>query len=67
MGSDTPRLPGDTHQPQRGSDVEAYIKRWRDLAKPHSMIWYALDNMLDDYRLHADTGTPLTREVLGAH
>jgi hypothetical protein len=54
------------HFPHRGSDVEAWLIRQRDeWASPnlkiedHPSCWYALDGVLDDYRLHADTGTPL--------
>lgn len=60
------------HQPHRGSDVEAWIKRHRDehgnlSANYPTDEWRAIDNMLDDYREHADTGTPLDREVEGPH
>jgi hypothetical protein len=52
------------HVPHRGSDVEAWIKEARDeypksTGYPESPEWLALDGLLDDYRLHADTGTPL--------
>jgi hypothetical protein len=52
------------HQPQRGGDVEAWIKQRRDEYRPSSTDWTALDRLLDDYRLHADTGTPLSGEVI---
>lgn len=67
------------HVPHRGSDVETYIKNARERAKTPSGTpldaYYALDRLLDDYRLHADTGTPLTEvapdggdpESQGAH
>lgn len=49
------------HRAHRGSDVEAFIKRERDA---HEVIApagaRALDRLLDDYRLHADCGVPLT-------
>lgn len=60
-----------TYQPERGDDVEIWIKRERD--KYGSDMWdsenyndriayLALDNLLDDYRLHSDTGVPLLSE-----
>lgn len=56
------------HRPTRGSDVEAWIKRRRNqTAVKGSAEWYVLDTLLDDYRDHVDTGTPLGREVLGPH
>ncbi|MEO3860955.1 hypothetical protein [Acrocarpospora sp. B8E8] len=45
--------------PQRGDHVEAWLKRQRDRWTEHTRQWTALDNALDDYRLHADCGTPL--------
>lgn len=55
----------DTHIPQRGSDVEEWIKARRDVWSPDSQSWQALDDLLDDYRLHADTGSPLFGLVQG--
>lgn len=57
-----------SHQPKRGDDVEAWIKRARDELGPtdnnaYYHPWFALDQLLDDYRAHADTGTPLSEEV----
>lgn len=53
----------NTHIPHRGSDVEGFIKRHRDerigLGMSHGS-YQALDWLLDDYRLHADTGVPLS-------
>lgn len=52
------------HTPHRGSDVEAFIKQARDGwdkgDELQGVIWRALDRLLDDYRLHAATGTPLS-------
>jgi len=51
--------------PYRGSDVEVWLKRKRDeYALPDGTpgdyeAWTAMNDALDDYRLHADTGTPL--------
>lgn len=56
-----------SHQPHRGSDVETFIRNFRDQHGPsfdgndlHSESWYSLDNLLDEYRLRADIGITLT-------
>jgi len=51
--------------PRRGDEVEAWIKRFRDSYSDHGWEdeWAALDDLLDDYRLHADTGTSLSQDV----
>lgn len=54
--------------PRRGDTVEAWIKRQRDSYHRKERygeadVWYALDHLLDNYRLHADTGTNLNEEV----
>jgi hypothetical protein len=54
--------------PRRGDEVERWIKRERDTYNQYSAgedgaAWFALDDLLDDYRLHADTGTPLDQFV----
>jgi DNA polymerase-3 subunit epsilon len=55
------------HQPHRGDAVEAWLKQQRDRhlddyqAPPPE--WHALDALLDAYRLHADTSTPLHEHV----
>lgn len=60
------------HIPHRGSDVEAFIKAARDRIKDETplgenmMGWAQLDNLLDDYRLHADTGVMLDQKVTEA-
>ena len=55
------------HKPTRGDEVEAWLKRQRDeYTVPGCLAagaYRALDLALDDYRLHADTGTPLGDEV----
>lgn len=46
--------------PARGDAVEAWLRAHRDsYDRDHDRQWPAIDEMLDDYRLHADTGTPL--------
>jgi hypothetical protein len=47
---------------ERGDEVAAWLKRQRD-SHPRNDVWHALDWVLDDYRLHADTGTPLSENV----
>jgi hypothetical protein len=47
-------------RPQRGDLVEQWLKSRRDrFSEHHDTQWDVIDNLLDDYRLHADTGTPL--------
>lgn len=58
------------HHPERGSDIDAWLKRHRDQYVNHSTgektgVWHAIDGILDDYRDHADTGTPLGQDVQG--
>jgi hypothetical protein len=58
------------HEPRRGSDVEAWIKWHRDRNPKGSDCshgWYVLDDLLDSYREHSDTGTPLSAAVVGPH
>ena len=51
------------HAPTRGSDVEAWIKSFRD-RRPKTSPWFVtLDRLLDDYRLRADTGLPLAADI----
>jgi hypothetical protein len=55
------------HRPQRGDAVEAWLKQQRDQYGWHgtndATRWNTLDRLLDDYRLHADTGTPLDQHA----
>jgi hypothetical protein len=53
----------DDFKPQRGDEIERWIKTQRDTYNQGSQAWVALDDALDCYRLHADTGTPLDGEV----
>lgn len=49
-----------TDKPCRGDAVDLWLESWG--AK--SGVYHALvDEMLTDYRLHADTSTPLEHEV----
>lgn len=57
------------HYPERGDQVEAWIKDRRDKQGPFryedNEAWGALDNLLDEYRLAADTGRSLENMVNG--
>ncbi len=57
----------DTFQPQRGDEIEAWIRdarnRHYEPGPNHAREWTALDDLLDDYRLHADLGSPLSQPV----
>ena len=53
----------ERHQPRRGDEVERWLRDWRDGYPGGSPAWLAADWLLDDYRLHADAGTPLDTEV----
>ena len=50
-------------RPQRGDAVEAWLKQQRDRCIGHASTYNAVDGLLDEYRLHADTGTPLDQHV----
>jgi hypothetical protein len=53
------------HTARRGSDIEAFVKAYRDQF-PRDMLdgrFHAIDDLLDLYRLHADTGVPLGEPV----
>jgi hypothetical protein len=51
------------HQPHRGDRFEAWLKEQRDACFGHATTWGAVDGLLDRYRLHADTRTPLGQHV----
>jgi len=51
------------HQPRRGDRFEAWLKEQRDACFGHATTWGAVDGLLDRYRLHADTRTPLGQHV----
>lgn len=56
------------HRPMRGDQVAEWIKRSRDFFAgsddDRDLCYYrAVDGLLDDYRLHADVGAPLYRDV----
>lgn len=51
------------HMPKRGDEIEAWIKLKRDEYVVGTEEWWTMDELLDDYRLHADTLTPLGEHV----
>ncbi|WP_432185442.1 hypothetical protein [Streptomyces tendae] len=53
-------------QARRGDQFEAWLKTQRDACFGHASSWAAVDGLLDQYRLHADTGTPLGEHVCEA-
>lgn len=64
--SETPATTPEAHRPRRGDAVATWLKEQRDAhldgyGKPPE--WHTLDRLLDLYRLHADTGTPLGQDV----
>jgi hypothetical protein len=51
-------------QPRRGDQFEQWLKTQRDENRDTGHgVWSTLDGLLDRYRLHADTGTPLGEHV----
>lgn len=50
------------HLPMRGDAVEAWLKRQRDGYDNGNAEWYALDGLLDEYRLMSDEGRPMLVE-----
>jgi hypothetical protein len=61
-----PRRP---FEPHRDDEVAAWIERHRDEYRRDGggRQADALDALLDEYREHADTGTPLYGKVQGPH
>ena len=51
--------------PMRGDDVENWLRWQRDKWERDADEWGIINDVLDEYRKHADTGTPLTEEVQG--
>lgn len=52
------------HVPHREDAVATWIKRKRDGWERGDNEWRLIDWLLDDYRLHADTGAPLSEDVV---
>lgn len=55
----------EDHYPRRDDQVAAWIKDRRD--ESANAAWAALDDLLDEYRLAADTGQTLEEMVNGEH
>jgi hypothetical protein len=53
--------------PERGDDVSRWLKVWRQQFSYDSNAWHAVNAVLNDYRLHADTGKPLHMHVTEGH
>jgi hypothetical protein len=49
--------------PCRGDQFEQWLKTQRDQHREQTDDWILVDELLDQYRLHADTGTPLDQHV----
>jgi hypothetical protein len=53
--------------PSRGDAFARWLKEQRDNQNRNVELgrqrWAAIDGLLDTYRLHADTGTPLDQEA----
>ena len=47
-------------RPCRGDAVDTWLQRWSGKSGVYAAL---VDEMIIDYRLHADTGTALDREV----
>lgn len=47
----------EKHFPRRNDQVAIWLKNRRDEEKTNK--WEAIDDLLDIYRLHSDTGTAL--------
>ncbi|MFJ5644095.1 hypothetical protein [Streptomyces sp. NPDC093223] len=50
-------------RPARGDQFETWLKAQRDEFERDGTPWPVIDYLLDEYRLHADTGTPLSEHV----
>jgi hypothetical protein len=62
LAAGTPQ-PETQAAPRRGDAVEQWLKTQRDAAADYPEAYQATDGLLDLYRLHADTGTPLGEHV----
>ncbi|GAA1455210.1 hypothetical protein [Nocardiopsis tropica] len=53
-----------SHYPRRDDGVAVWLKAQRDeYHQTTSPQWQVLDELLELYRLHADTGIPLDRDI----
>lgn len=51
--------------PRRDDDVAVWLKTRRDEYRESSLTYDAIDNLLDEWRLRADTGTELFAQTQG--
>jgi hypothetical protein len=51
------------HIPKRGDDVETWLKEERSKWDRNGDAWFAIDDLINSYRLHADTGMPIDQDV----
>lgn len=49
--------------PVRGDHIDQWLRAQRDKYQSCDSQWDVIDTVLDHYRLHADTGTPLDEHV----
>lgn len=52
----------DEHQPERGDDIDAWLRRRRDLWPEGGEGWRAINGLLDRYRECSDYGLTLRAE-----
>lgn len=52
--------------PERGDAVEQWLQTQHEAAAPYVSDYIAIGGLLDTYRLHADTCTPLDQHVCHA-
>ncbi|MCC5574548.1 hypothetical protein IMZ11_02695 [Microtetraspora sp. AC03309] len=57
---DVPALVAEVERRLTPEDVERFLKRERDEYEPRGECWNTVDDVLDCFRLHMVTGTPLT-------
>lgn len=50
-----------TPLPRRSDTFDHWLRDQREQADP--IAWHIIDGLLDTYRLHADTGTPLNEHA----
>ncbi|ARX81592.1 hypothetical protein SMD44_00990 [Streptomyces alboflavus] len=50
-----------TPLPRRSDTFDHWLRDQREKADP--VAWHVIDGLLDTYRLHADTGTPLNEHI----
>ncbi|MEU2996853.1 hypothetical protein ABZ684_04650 [Streptomyces sp. NPDC006995] len=53
----------EAHRPRRGDAVAQWLRAQREAAADYPEAYQVTDGLLDLYRLHADTGTPLDGHV----